>query len=267
MAIGAPRRPRHRIDAAVREAGEIGAFSTRTVFELRGVLAYGSEVLRQCALLTLGTTILVALITAVAGAECTLYGYYAFRTIGAESYTGAFSEVCGIRSISGLFFGYIFAAKVGCGLVAEIGSMRISEEIDAFESVGVDPMRYVVATRVAAIILCLPALGVITLASLAVGSYFAALVQLGQPSQAAFEAVYWGLQSPLENALAVVKVVAIGTSVTLVATYYGYRASGGPVGVGSAVARSMIVNIVLIHAIDAVGTAMFFGRPLVPFGG
>jgi phospholipid/cholesterol/gamma-HCH transport system permease protein len=53
----------------------------------------------------------------------------------------------------------------------------------------------------------------------------------------------------------------------LVATYYGYRARGGPVGVGAATARSMVVNLVLIHFIDAVGTSVFFGTPLVPFGG
>jgi len=262
-----PLERKQRIRDVVREVGEVAAFAVRTLAELRGVFPYASEVLRGCAVLTLGTTLLVSLIAAVAGAECTLYGYYAFRTIGAESWTGAFSEVCGIRAISALFFGYIFAAKVGCGLVAEIGSMRIGEELDAYESVGIDPMRYVVGTRIASIILCLPFFGVIALASVAVGNYFVVLVQLGQPSRAAFEAAYWGLQSPTEDLFAVIKIVVIGIAVSLVATYYGYRARGGPVGVGAATARSMVLNLVLIHAIDAIGTTVFFGSPLVPFGG
>jgi phospholipid/cholesterol/gamma-HCH transport system permease protein len=256
-----------RIRDVVREVGEVGAFAARALLELRGVLPYASEVMRGCAVLTLGTALLVGVIAAVAGAECTLFGYYAFRTIGAQSFTGAFSEFCGIRAISALFFGYIFAAKVGCGLVAEIGSMRIGEELDAYESVGIDPMRYVVGTRIAAIMLCLPFLAVIALAAVALGGYFVALVQLGEPSRAAFEAAYWGVQSPIENLFAIVKICAIGVAISLVATYYGYRARGGPVGVGAATARSMVVNLVLIHFIDAVGTSAFFGTPLVPFGG
>lgn len=256
-----------RIRSAVEEAGALASFGGQVVALLPTVGRHFSEVLRQCAFLVLGTTAIVGIVTALAGAECTLYGYYALRSIGAEASTGTFSEICGVRAVSALFFGYIFAAKVGCGLVAEIGSMRIGDELDAFEAQGLDPMRYVVGTRVAAILLCLPLLGVLTLGATALGAFLVATVQLGDPSQAAFSAAYWSIQTPLENVYAIAKITMVGAVIAVIGAYYGYRAHGGAVGVGAATARSMVVNIVLLHAIDAVGTTIFFGAPLVPFGG
>src|SRR3954468_9580327 len=104
----------------VREAGEVGAFSARAVLGVRGALFYFSEVLRQAAILALGTALISAVMVAVGGAECGLFGSYGLRTVGGQAYVGAFTYICGVREIGPLFFGYIFAAKVGCGLVAEI---------------------------------------------------------------------------------------------------------------------------------------------------
>lgn len=252
----------------VREVGEVAGFSARAVFELHGVARYAAEILRQCGVLILGTTLIAAFAVMVGGGECGLFSGYAFRTIGAEALTGYGSAICGLRELYPLIFGYIFAAKVGCGLAAEIGSMRISEELDGLQSVGVDPMRYVIGTRLLATVICVPLMYVVATLMGALASYLVIVVQLHNSSQGAWEATYWLIQTPADTLLPMLKAIVIAIAIVLVGMYYGFRASGGPVGVGAATARSMIVNLVLIHALNAIMTALFYaGNPAVPFGG
>src|SRR3954451_1167238 len=156
-----------RMLAPVEEAGNLAAFSARAIAYAPGALKYFAEVLRQTATLILGSTLVLLALEAVIGGECSLFFVYLTRPLGGTSFTGFFNVPCGIRELFPYMFGYIFAAKVGCGLVAEIGSMRISEELDALESVGTDPMRYVVGTRLMAALLCIP---VIYLISMLVGT-------------------------------------------------------------------------------------------------
>lgn len=252
----------------VREAGDMGSFSARAVLELRGTWRYAAEILRQAGILILGSALLIWIMTLVIGAECALFGNYLLRSFGATGLLGTFSDLCAVRELTPYMFGYIFAAKVGCGLVAEVGSMRIAEEIDALESVGVDPMRYIVGTRLLATILAVPFIYLVGLLTTAVGGYLVAVVQLGEISQGGWELGNWTLQTPTENLYSSIKVMAMAIAIVLVGMYYGYRARGGPVGVGAATARSMIVNLVLIHVIGSVGTTIFWGLdPRLPSGG
>src|SRR5246127_1033587 len=120
----------------VREVGDMAAFAGRTVVAAPGSLRYFAEVLRQIGTLVVGTTLVLLALEAVIGGECALFFVYLVRPLGAGSFTGFFEVPCGIRELYPYMFGYIFAAKVGCGLVAEIGSMRISTEIHALASIG-----------------------------------------------------------------------------------------------------------------------------------
>lgn len=252
----------------VGEAGEFGAFSARALGALPGAWRYGSEVLRQTGILITGSTFLIAAITFVAGAECGLFSIYFLRPAGASDFAGLVTALCTSRLVPALIFGYIFAAKVGCGLVAEIGSMRISEELDAFESVGVDPLRYVVATRIVAAFLFMPFMFLISVAANSLGTYLYVVVQLGEVSQGGFAATHWALQSLSDYVLQFVQFFAMGTTIVLVATYYGFRARGGPVDVGAATSRSMVANLVLVHLINGVLTTVLYGTsPDLPIGG
>ena len=146
--------------------------------------------------------------------------------------------------------------------------MRISEEIDAFESVGVDPMSFVVATRIAGVALFV--IAIFPLASLAtsLGAELTALHQLRTVSKGGFLAAHWGLQGVGDLAFTFTSLMVIAMSNTLVACYYGYRVSGGPVEVGTATSRSMVVNLVLIHVVYAAMIAGWYGiNPTLPIGG
>jgi phospholipid/cholesterol/gamma-HCH transport system permease protein len=156
-------------------------------------------------------------------------------------------------------FGYIFAAKVGSGLVAEIGSMRISNEIDALDSVGIDPMKYVVGTRLVAVMLCVPLIYIASMVTGLIGGYLVCTVQLGDLSGAQYLEGYFSSQALIDNIYSIIKGVTIAEGITFVALYYGYRARGGPVGVGNAVARAMMINLVLIHVLAAFWSSVFWG--------
>lgn len=254
--------------AIAREAGDIAGFSTRAVLGVAGARRYFAEVLRQCAILVTGTALVIVALVLVVGSECGLFIVFLLRSLGASSFAGFMSSLCGVREMFPYMFGYVFAAKVGCGLVAEIGSMRISEEIDAMESVGIDPMKYVVSTRLLAVWLTVPAIYAAALIAGLLGSVAVVVLQFGEVSQGQFTNLYFLSQTVQDNLYSLTKVMSMATAISLVGMYYGYRASGGPVGVGTATARSMFVNLILIHVIGASLTGVFWGSGArYPFGG
>lgn len=158
MAVETPRRSpfSNRIFDPVREVGDITGFSVRAVAAAPGASRYFAEVLRQCGQLIVGSTLVLLAMQAVIGGECGLFFVYLTRPLGATAAVGQLQVPCSLRELFPYMFGYIFAAKVGSGLVAEIGSMRISNEIDALDSIGIDPMKYVIGTRLIAVLLCVP---------------------------------------------------------------------------------------------------------------
>jgi phospholipid/cholesterol/gamma-HCH transport system permease protein len=249
-------------------AADMATFWLRALVQMRGVWRHFSEILRQTAALIVGTTLILAALQFTVGGTCGLLGNYFLRSVGAQNYLGLFTSLCTIREAVPIMFGYVFAAKVGCGLVAEIGSMRINEELDAFNAVGLDPMRFVVATRLAAAWLFMPLAFCISALMVYLGTEFTVVHLIGDVSQGAFESVHWGLQSTRDQLFSFIKLFTIGTTVVLVATYYGYTVRGGPAEVGTATARSMIVSLVLIHVVDASWSAIFYGgSPGMPIGG
>ncbi|MHB8691282.1 MAG: MlaE family ABC transporter permease [Solirubrobacteraceae bacterium] len=262
-----PREP-WALLAPVREVGEMATFSTRAIAAVPGSLRYFAEVLRQIGTLVIGTTLVLLALEAVIGGECALFFVYLVRPLGAGSFTGFFEVPCGIRELYPYMFGYIFSAKVGCGLVAEIGSMRISNEIDALESMGMDPMRYVVGTRLLAVLIFVPLIYSVCIVVGTFGGYLVSVVQIGELSRSRFWQGYWSSQGFVDNLQSLVKTMSIGLTIALVGMYYGYKARGGPVGVGNAVARSMIVNLIMVHLLGAFWSQVFYSQGAhYPFGG
>jgi phospholipid/cholesterol/gamma-HCH transport system permease protein len=264
MARGAaPKRPPSgfsiRALAPVREAGEIAGFSLRALASAPGSWRYFAEVLRQCSVLILGSTVVLLAMQAVIGGECGLFFVYLTRPLGATAAVGQLQVPCSLRELFPYMFGYIYAAKVGSGLVAEIGSMRISEEIDALDSVGIDPMKYVVGTRLLAVILCVPLIYLCSMVTGLLGGFAVTTIQLGDLSGAQYLEGYFSSQALQDNLYSIIKGVTIAIGITLTALYYGFKAQGGPVGVGNAVARAMIANLILIHVLGAFWSSVFWG--------
>jgi phospholipid/cholesterol/gamma-HCH transport system permease protein len=255
--------------AGLREVGELARFSGRAIASLRGVWHYLGEALRQAGILVMGSALVVVGLEFVIGAECGLFSSYFSKAFGASGAVGLFTLLCDVREAFPLMFGYILAAKVACGLVAEIGSMRITDEIDALEVMGTDSMRFVVATRLLGAMVALPIIYVIALLVGTIGSGLVVVFQVSEVSYGAWMAGHFGPAHALsDDLLSLVKGMAIGATVVLTGLYYGYTVRGGPVEVGEATARSMVVNLVMIHVVGGTLTILFWGANAhLPIGG
>ena len=250
--------------------GEIAKFCGRivgAVFSLR-VFRFFGEALRQAGLLIVSSTLVIWGMVFILGLQCGIEGAYFNRSVGAPAYAGVFSAWCDLREMVPYMFGYIMSAKVGTGIVAELGAMRINEEIDALEVMGVKPITFLAATRLLAAWMTLPFMYLAAIGVGFVASYIAVVEQIGDTSSGGYLLIFWMFQNPPDLIFSVIKGMFMATAIVLVGCYYGYTASGGPVGVGTATAKSMVLNIVLVHIIGMMGTLVFWGaNPRAPIGG
>jgi phospholipid/cholesterol/gamma-HCH transport system permease protein len=250
--------------------GDIVKFCSRVVGEVFGlkVFRFFGEALRQAGLLILSSTLVIWGLIFIIGLQCGIEGAYFNRAVGSPAYAGVFAAWCDLRELVPYAFGYMMAAKVGTGIVAEIGSMRISDEVDALEVMGISSMTFLCATRLLAAWLVLPFMYLAGIGAGFFASYLAVVQQIGEVSSGGFFLIFWMFQNPPDLLYSVIKAMAMATVIVLVGCYYGYNASGGPVGVGTATAKSMVLNIVMVHLIGMLGTQLFWGaNPRAPIGG
>src|ERR671918_499593 len=222
--------------------GEIVRFCGRVVGEVLSlkVLRFFGEALRQAGVLILSSTLVIWGLIFIIGLQCGIEGAYFNRAIGSPAYAGVFAAWCDLRELVPYAFGFMMAAKVGTGIVAELGSMRISDEIDALEVMGVPPVTFLAATRLLGAWIALPFvyLGAVGVAYIA--SWIAVVEQIGEVSSGGYSLIFWMFQNPPDLLYSLIKAMAMATVIVLVGCYYGYTASGGPVGVGTATAKSMV---------------------------
>ncbi len=250
--------------------GEIAKFCGRIVGQVYGlrVFRFFGEALRQCGVLILSSTLVIWGLVFIIGLQCGIEGAYFNRSVGAPAYAGVFAAWCDLRELVPYAFGYMMAAKVGTGIVAELGSMRISDEIDALEVMGINSMVFLCATRLLAAWLVLPFMYIAAVGAGFFASYIAVVQQIGEVSAGGYFLIFWMFQNPPDLLYSIIKGMVMATVIVLVGCYYGYNAGGGPVGVGTATAKSMVLNIVLVHLIGMLGTQLFWGaNPRAPIGG
>jgi phospholipid/cholesterol/gamma-HCH transport system permease protein len=249
--------------------GEIAKFGTRVaglVYSGRALRFFG-ESLRQAGILILGSALVIWGLVFVLGLQCGIQGAYFFRAQGVPSYAGLFAAFCDLREALPYAFGYILSAKVGTGIVAEIGAMRISDEIDALEVMGVPPMSFLCATRLLGAWMALPFIYLVGIGIMYAASYLAVVEQVADVSAGGYELIFWMFQDPTDLVFSLIKGMVMATVIVLVGCYYGYTAAGGPVGVGTATAKSMVFNIVAVHILGMLGTLVFWGaNPRMPIG-
>ncbi|MEA2147456.1 MAG: phospholipid/cholesterol/gamma-HCH transport system permease protein [Solirubrobacteraceae bacterium] len=254
----------------VESSGEIFKFTGKIVREVLSlkVLRFFGETLRQSGILIVSSTLVIWGLVFIIGLQCGIEGAYFSRSDGTPAYAGVFSAWCDLRELVPYGFGYMMAAKVGTGLVAELGSMRISDEIDALEVMGISGVRFLCATRLLAAWLVLPFVYLCSIGAGFFASYLAVVQQIGDVSSGGFFLIFWQFQNPPDLLYSLIKAMAMATIIVLVGCYYGYNASGGPVGVGTATAKSMVLNIVAVHIVGMIGTQLFWGaNPRAPIGG
>ncbi len=224
----------------------------------RTIRRYKKEILRILAEVTLGSGALaviggtVGVITAMCfftGTEVGLQGYAALNQLGTAAFSGFVSAYFNTREIAPLVAAIALAATVGCGFTAQLGAMRISEEVDALEVMAIPSLPFLVTTRIIAGLIAIVPLYVVGLLS----SYFATRLTVtgffGQ-STGTFDHYFNQFLPPGDVLWSFGKVLVFAVVVILIHCYHGYTASGGPAGVGVAVGRAVRTSIVAINVID-----------------
>ncbi|GAA4528427.1 MlaE family ABC transporter permease [Amycolatopsis samaneae] len=220
-----------------RYRGETLRLLTEVCFGTGGLAVIGG---------TLGVMIGMTLFT---GLIVGLQGYSALNQLGTAALTGFISAYFNTREVAPLSAGLALSATVGCGFTAQLGAMRISEEIDALEVMAVPSMPYLVTTRVLAGVSAVIPLYAVGLLSSYLASRQITIWLYGQ-SAGTYDH-YFTLFLPPEDVLwSFAKVMVFAVIVILSHCYYGYTASGGPAGVGVAVGRAVRTSIVLISVLD-----------------
>lgn len=253
----AVERPDHvpLIDAT----GEFTSFVVRGFSGFRQLPQYSAEVLRQIGLLVAGSVLVIVFISFIAGASCGIAAEAIGQAVGAGIVGPLFSSFCVNREIVPFIFGFIVAAKVGGGIVSQIGAMRVNEEVDAMEIMGVPSMVYLVSTRMLAAMIVMPVCYLISLGAAEGAAWIGSYVRSGTLSQGTWEFVFYTVTNLTDIALSMVKGMVISAAVILVALYFGHRVRGGPVEVGTATAQSMAVNLILVTVLNMTMTFLFWG--------
>jgi len=233
----------------------------------RSVSHYPREILRILAEVTLGSGALAVIggtvgvilgMTFFTGAQVGLSGYAALNQLGTAAFSGFVSAYFNTREIAPLVAGIALAATVGCGFTAQLGAMRISEEVDALEVMAIPSMPFLVATRVVGGLVAIVPLYVVGLLS----SYFASRLVVTQfygQSAGTYDHYFNQFLPPGDVMWSFGKVLVFSVTVILIHCYHGYTASGGPAGVGVAVGRAVRTSIVVINVLDLMLSMMIWG--------
>ena len=195
---------------------------------------------------TIGVIVALCFFT---GTEVGLQGYTALDQLGIGPYTGFLSAYFNTREIAPLVAALALSATVGCGFTAQLGAMRISEEIDALEVMAVPSLPYLVTTRILAGLIAVVPLYVIGLMSSYIATYSIEVFYFGQ-SPGTYSHYFHLFLPPLDVVWSFFKVLIFAIAVILIHCFYGYNATGGPAGVGVAVGRAVRSAIVIINIID-----------------
>ncbi len=248
------------VQTRLRTLGEIVAFAGKGIAQIPQSTRFMREVWWYAAFLAIGSTPIALTLTYFTGSECSVEAYYSLSQIGAQSLAGVFNAICDTREITPLFFGFAVGAKVGCGLVAELGTMRVNEEIDALQVMGMPTRIYLVSTRLLACFIVLPFMYILALAISYLGSYVVQRYQIGQISTGIYADYFYRFINVQDLVFSMIKAVVFAVLIVCAAVYYGYNVTGGAVGIGRAVAKTMATALVLTVVVNALLTQVFWGN-------
>jgi phospholipid/cholesterol/gamma-HCH transport system permease protein len=258
------QRPLKSLDTL---GSQLKFYVTAIAWTPKSVIRYKKEILRLLAEVTLGSGALaviggtvgvILMMTFFTGTEVGLQGYAALNQIGTAAFSGFVSAYFNTREIAPLVSGIALAATVGCGFTAQLGAMRISEEVDALEVMAIPSLPFLVTTRILAGMIAIVPLYVVGLLS----SYFATRLTVtrffGQ-SAGTYDHYFELFLPPGDVLWSFGKVLVFSVVVILIHCYHGYNASGGPAGVGVAVGRAVRTSIVAINVIDLLLSMAIWG--------
>ncbi|PPJ34275.1 ABC transporter permease [Nocardia nova] len=205
-----------------------------------------------------GTVVIVGFLTLFTGGTIAVQGYSSLGNIGVEALTGFFAAFLNVRIAAPVISGIGLAATIGAGATAQLGAMRVAEEIDALESMAIRPMPFLVGTRVLAGMIAIVPLYALAVIASFVASRFATVVIYGQ-SAGVYDHYFSTFLIPSDILWSFVQAILMALAVMLIHTYYGYNATGGPVGVGIAVGNAVRASLVAVVSVTLLMSLAIYG--------
>ena len=212
-------------------------------------------ILQQAEFVGFGSLFIILLTGSFTGAVFTLQSISAFERVGMESIVGSTVMVAVSRELAPVLTSLMVTGRVGSAMATELGTMRVTEQIDAMEVMAVDPIQYLIFPRVVAGAIMVPALTAIFDMVAFFGAYLVGVVFLGLDEGAFISRIEWFVD-PWDFMHGIQKSIVFGIVVTTVGCYKGFHASGGSRGVGVATTQAVVIGSVLTFVLDYVLTAM-----------
>lgn len=231
--------------------GELASFTGSFFKKLFSRMPDINELLGQCYRVGYQSLFLVGLTALIIGVVMTLQTLPTMKDIGAESFLPSTISISIIREIGPVLTGLITAGKVASSIGSEVGSMKVTEQIDAMTVSGVDPFRYLVVNRVIACTLMVPILVFYADAIALLGSFFALNLKENLSFIFYFDQAI-GILFWVDIVSSTIKSVFFGLAIGIVSCYKGYNTSGGTAGVGYAANSSVVVASIAIFIIDLI---------------
>ncbi|MDQ3876868.1 MAG: ABC transporter permease [Actinomycetota bacterium] len=265
--LGVPGRIVNRGIDGLASIGDQISFMFKSLADTIVAIRHGGEVARLVSEITLGAGALIVgagtagvifFMAFFTGTQVGLEGFKGLQLIGAEAFTGFVSAFANTREITPLIAGVTLAAQVGAGFTAELGAMRVNEEIDALEVMAVRPIPYLVSTRIIAALTAIIPLYLISLFSSYLATSLVVTKFLGL-SGGTYNHYFSLFLPPTDVLYSLIKATVFAIAVALIHCYYGFNASGGPAGVGVAVGKAIRASIVAVNVLNLMMSAFMWG--------
>jgi len=255
MALDAVGEATKRGVAAVQE---YSLLSARAVTNLFRRPFYGADIITQADLIGVGSLPIVILTGFFTGGVLALNTASSLAQFGATAVTGQLVSLAMIKELGPVLTSLMVSGRNASGMASELGSMQVTEQIDAMRSLGTDPLKKLVMPRIVATVVMMFFLTVVSDALGTLGGGAVAVLMLGYDSSQYFHAAYQTLQYP-DIIQGLVKPIFFGFIIATIGCYYGMTTRGGTQGVGKATTQAVVVSSVLIIFVDFVISKFMIG--------
>ncbi|UFS95089.1 MlaE family ABC transporter permease [Nocardia huaxiensis] len=257
-----------RTSDSLDSVGKHAVFYAQSLASIpKALVHYRTETIRLIAEISMGTgalaviggtVVIVGFLTLAAGGTIAVQGYSSLGNIGVEALTGFFAAFINVRIAAPVISGIGLAATLGAGTTAQLGAMRVSEEIDALEVMAIRPVPFLVGTRMlAGMLAVIPLYSLAVIASF-IASRFATVVIYGQ-SAGVYDHHFETFLIPSDILWSFAQAIFMAIAVMMIHTYYGYHAAGGPVGVGVAVGNAVRASLIAVVMVTLLMSLAIYG--------
>jgi phospholipid/cholesterol/gamma-HCH transport system permease protein len=262
------------VDQFQRPVGALGRIGDHTRFygqaiagTPHAIMHFRREIIRLIAEISMGagtlamiggTVVIIGFLTLAAGGTLAVQGYSSLGNIGIEALTGFLAAFINVRIAAPVVAGIGLAATFGAGVTAQLGAMRINEEIDALEAMAIRPIEYLVSTRIVAGMIAVTPLYAIAVILSFLASKFTTVVIFGQ-SSGLYNHYFSTFLNPIDLLWSFLQAVLMALAILLVHTYFGYFATGGPSGVGVAVGNAVRASLITVVTVTLLVSLSIYG--------